>query len=167
MNHGVCPTRSLDRYWRHHGDGPVGRPASAVWSAIIESLAPRPLDRSPSPRALEARQHRESNASARRIVDRMGRALLDRYPLLGPFAVDVRFGVGAITFFGPRAVDWHQHGSGATAYFATGDGSRNRFLEDANAGVQLHQEPGHTHGLRRRYVPRRARDGFAGSLRQM
>ena len=52
-------------------------------------------------------------------------------------------------------------GSCTIAHLATGDGSRDRIEEDVTAGLQLLQEPGHSHGLRPRYVPRGARDGFA------
>ena len=127
----------------------------------------RALDRSPSPRALDAPQHRESDAGPRRIVNRMVCALLDRYHLLGALAVDLRFRVGAIAVFAPGAVHWDRHGSRAIAHLATGDGSRARILEDANACLQLHKEPGHAHRLRPRDVPRRARNGFAPSLREM
>ena len=76
-------------------------------------------------------------------MDRMVCALLDRYHLLGALAVDLRFGVGAIAVFAPGAVHWDRHGSRAIAHLATGDGSRARILEDANACLRLHKEPGH------------------------
>ena len=73
-------------------------------------------------------------------------------------------GVGSIADFAPRLVHGDRHGSCTIAHLAAGDRSRDRVEEDVKAGLQLHQEPGHSHGLRPRYVPRGARDGFARPL---
>jgi len=165
-NRRTCLARSLDRCWRHSCDGSLGRRAQAVWSAVSKSGLLGALDRSPSPRALEAPKHRARDAGSRRIVDRMVCALRDRYDLLGALAVDVRSWVGSIADFAPRPVHRDRHGSGTIAHLAAGDGRRDRIQEDGKAGLQLHQEPRHSHGLRPRHVPHRTRNGLA-PLRQV
>src|SRR6185503_15947186 len=109
---------------------------------VAELRARRTLARPPPRGEMDPPEHRQGRARSRGASARMGRALLDWRQLRRSAAADLRSRVGALAFTPAGARRRDRNGRGAALRAAAGAGSRDRFLEDPDAALQLPEERG-------------------------